>query len=232
MRKNTIRFDDPSILNIFTDASTSKINNDVTTISAGYATVNNGIIIDSNFKVINDASNNYGELYAILLGVNSALMFNKSYSIINLFSDSEISVRSLRKWIFNWELSKNRFFKSNGYQVLNQELIHMIVDTIILNNLVINFYSQLGHIDEHNKKQVGKLKWFISKENDIDKLSDDDCKKIAYYNSFVDDMTRTNLHQVIRDRTFNDSNFQKRDFPVSLKMNRTFLRQYRNLIHE
>ena len=90
-------------INCYTDASiTYDLEGSTYVASPGYCITIDGQIVESKNKVIYDATNSYGELYAIYMGVLALKKFGDQNRVLNLFSDSRISIMGLRSWIFNW----------------------------------------------------------------------------------------------------------------------------------
>lgn len=98
-------------------------------------------------------TNNSGEIAAILLAVIKAVEIRQSIdrSIgieFNIFSDSRISVCSMREWIFGWLNNRqgNILRKSDKSVVMNQGYIKSIYNMILIYNLRVKFYHQIGHV--------------------------------------------------------------------------------------
>ena len=101
-------------LNIFTDASIKQNKNGTFVASSAAIAVDinhiqNNYIIDSDYLVFN-ATNNLGELYAVYLGVLLALKYRNRYDVINIISDSQFSIFSLSRWIWNWRNNINNSY--------------------------------------------------------------------------------------------------------------------------
>lgn len=101
-----------------------------------------------------NGTNNSGEICALLIGVNSAIAIKESTGEpcrFNIFSDSIISIRGVREWIFGWiEAARangnNVFIGSSNKPVINQLYFKMIFNQILLHNLDVHFYHQNGHV--------------------------------------------------------------------------------------
>lgn len=106
------------------------------------------IVLQENYSIYHDCTNNMGELLSILNAIrlgHNILKFNKS-THLNIISDSKISIFGLRDWIFNW-INKSHggiLYGSSG-PVLNQRLILQIIYEIIMNGDFIRFYHVRGH---------------------------------------------------------------------------------------
>lgn len=227
MTNRNLQFEDS--INIFTDASLTKIDNEPI-ISSGYALVKDGIIERSDFSVFCNATNNYGELFAIYMGIKAAIDYKNIAKRINLFSDSRISVYSLREWIFKWRVVNNDFISGSGKRAENQDVIHMIIDSISMNNLPINIYCQRGHKNSDSNANVVQQRDYFYQENGI-YLPLETASKICYYNDFVDTMTRNNLLKLVNEKNFDTGKYNKKIFPLAMKIDNTFMGNYYRLIN-
>ena len=121
-------------LNIFTDASIYE-DGGIVYGCPGYCCVatdekGNNTIIDKGYTIIQDSSNNESELYAILMGVRKGAELRSQFNTVNLFSDSRISILTLKEWIFNWYKIKRKedlLINTSGKEVKNQNVILEIV---------------------------------------------------------------------------------------------------------
>ncbi len=189
------------ILNIFTDAS---YNNEKKKGCAGAICVNGNTIVETRLQVICDTTSNYCEMYAILMGIDLAVMHRKkNIRFINLFSDSNISLMSISGWLFRWIENARYSSKNNQYYLVNtenqpvknQDLIFAIVNTIINNNLEISLYHQYSHIKNTTGSLIKAKDHFVKRNNIINDIENNLIKKISYYNNLIDDITRQCLIQ-------------------------------------
>lgn len=125
-------------------------------------------ITDGIFVIQENATNNSGEIMAIRKAVEYAIHYqtinklNPEQLIINIFSDSKISLFGLREWCFNWENNQNEhgiLYGSGNNPVSNQEefknIIRMISDLSLYAK--IRFFHQRGHVkikDYLNTSQI------------------------------------------------------------------------------
>ena len=201
-----------SSINVFTDASITNVNGKSVSCS-GYVIVCNNQIIDAKYRIFYDSSNNYGEIYALYMGVYAAIEFayKTGYAYrINVLSDSQISIYGLRDWIFAWYKKLDGEYimvSSNGIPVSNQFIFKRIVKTIIYSKLPIHFYHQLGHMNNVSK-DIEKVITSFKKVNK-ESINDDIAEKIIYYNNFVDRFTRNNLLSVTKSLVFDINNYKK-----------------------
>lgn len=97
-------------------------------------------------------TNQRAELYAIykaLYKITKELEFD----IIEVYSDSEYSIKSLTVWIENWK--KNNWKTSNKKEVLNQDLIRKIDDILQKYPDMINFTHVRSHTGKTDKHSIG-----------------------------------------------------------------------------
>lgn len=185
----------PSVINIFTDASVKEKNTCPGCIVVRTLPSGNREVVSSAQYVIEQSTNNMGEISAIELGVMEALKYNGIFTI-NLFSDSKICIVGLREWVFNWynTMVNGVIYSSTGTPVANQDVIFRIMNTIVANNLNINLYHQKGHVPVDNQAKLEKaMKTF----NDSNKTNVTDMsliRQLSYYNNVVDNSTRLYLN--------------------------------------
>lgn len=190
----TIDFD--GSMNVFTDASVTTVNGKNVSCP-GYIIVRSNQIVEANFRIIYDSTNNYGEIYALYMGINAGieLAYKTGYTNrINIFSDSQISVYGLRDWIFAWyrKTDKNHMMiSSNKVPISNQFVYKRIVKTINCSKLPIHIYHQLSHMT-NSSKSVKKVMDTFKRVNKED-LDEEIAAKIISYNNFIDRFTRNNL---------------------------------------
>lgn len=215
-------------INIFTDASLVHYSGHTITCG-GYAVVKDGVIIDSNYRIINNSTSNYGELYAVLLGVQAAIKYKSLFKNINLYSDSMISIQSLRNWIFKWKKEGDMLFNSSGNYAENQDIITLIINVITLNQIPISLYMQRGHKNPSRRDDVLTQKEYFEKVNNVS-IDYETARKLCYYNAFIDDLTRTNLKKIVADNTFMDTKYNKKIIPFSVPLTAKLMGEYSNLI--
>lgn len=152
-----------------------------------------------------NGTNNSGEICALLLGVTSAIAVrNENYGEkcrFNIFSDSIISVRGVREWIFNWIENANMngnniFVNTSGKPVVNQFYFKVIFNQIILHNLEVYFYHQPGHVHSHYKKAAEEF--FKVNGIPIIRLGLS-IEEISTFNNYVDGRTRDILRNFINN---------------------------------
>ena len=141
-------------MNIFTDASITKTIYNETIGCAGAICLEDNNIC--KYEILRDATNNVSEITAIKLAVELAIAYKNLYPIINIWSDSQLSIYGLTTWIKPWMNNReNNIMKnSSGQDVKNQHVFLCIIKMIIDNNLNINFYHIKGHVNPKDIKSV------------------------------------------------------------------------------
>lgn len=199
-------------LNIFTDASIYKDSNGYTISSPGalcvYTQCATTYVLEKDIderNIIDNSTNNEGEISAIALGVYLAIKYTSKYKHINLFSDSNICIQGLTDWIFNWvkNMDNGIMMNSSGTPVANQSIIASIVNTIIEQKLEINMFHQKGHVKIENQNSLNKAnKDFITTNKLNGKVDEDIIKCISFYNDIVDNETRDLLMSYVNSGCF------------------------------
>ena len=124
------------------------------------------IILNENYTIYHNCTNNMGELLAILNAIrlgHTLLNLTGVQTHLNIISDSRISIFGLRDWIFNWIFNiKDGIMYGSSGPVLNQRIIIQIIYEIIQNNDMIRFYHIRGHQKSNNTSAFTQS---FSKEN-------------------------------------------------------------------
>ena len=223
-------------LNVFSDASITTINGHYTSC-AGYIIVYKDKIVETNHRIIYDSTNNYGEIYGILMAVEASIRKAndiKYVSRINIFSDSQISVLGLREWIFKWYKRLNKFncmISDRNVEISNQEVFAKIVNTIIDNGMPLHLYHQLGHKSFNSDKDVKAIKTSFEKVNN-EIISDTLAQKLCWYNNIIDKFTRDSLLAVTKSLTFDIKNYQKDIIEVTRVLDDSCMEEYAKLIYK
>lgn len=147
-----------------------------------------------------NGTNNSGEICGILQGVLVAIEIKRQSPEpcrFNIFSDSIISIRGVREWMFHWiynaNANRNNMLMSySGTPVANQLYFKIIFNNIILNNIELYFYHQKGHV-EGKYQSVANL---FEKNNGISLMRLGLTPEyISTFNNYVDGRTRDILRQ-------------------------------------
>lgn len=225
-------------INVFTDGSV--ITNPITNETIGcpgsliVKTDNdNSEVIDTNFIIIRNATNNITELYAILLGLYSVvyLDLHKKYNI-NLFSDSQLCINSLRTWIFNWvnNMHDNVMYGSAGTPVSNQQIISHIISFIYTNEIKINLYHQKGHVTSTKDSIKNACSVFMT-SNKLFNVDERFIIKISDFNNEIDILTKRELIQFSTYPEYN-IRYKKECNPMKFDIKGVDMKLYGNLINK
>ena len=122
-------FRQPYVLNIFCDASL-RHRGEATDICYGSIAVNKDNIIDSIYRVNTDSTNNRGEAMALLAGLYLAIKYRNTYSVINIFSDSQVSIFNVRDRYIDWRFVDGDYYIKSGGVLSNQDVYTQILYTI------------------------------------------------------------------------------------------------------
>ena len=193
-------------LNIFTDASITRINNYYQTDSnyfiscPGCVSLIREEVVDLKYDILKDCTNNRGEIYAILLAINSIvklLPLHPEIQTINIYSDSKISVYGLREWIFKWTVEDNQLINSSGKSVANQDIFLPIIYSIMQLQLNVSIFHLNGHVSYDSPKQRYDFITSFRENNLIPNfLSNDLVDILINYNNYIDKFTRDQLTEI------------------------------------
>lgn len=193
----------PGVLNIFTDSGFDKDTYNMYVSFPGFVavTTKEGVdyVIGDGVKQIENSTSNNGEINAISMGIDFAIQNKDKYEYINLFSDSQYCVNSLREWIFKWlNCKKKKYNEDTGAEYIdlcnstkssveNQSEFLTVIKKIIDNNLNICIYHVKGHVSNTPKDlQMAHSLFCKSNYFDPNLISLDDIGYISYYNDMVD----------------------------------------------
>lgn len=184
----------PETLNIFTDASLKGSPTDNVVCSGAIAVTSYSEVIDSEYLLLTNVSNNFGELSAIKLAVNVAYR-HQEYSTINIISDSLISVKGLVDWIKIWIVNRKGevLYSASHKPVINQDIYLQIINSLIdLPINEINICHTLGHMRACNLEDQGRIIDTFKKFNNK-VIGREEAAYLATYNNLVDKETRVKL---------------------------------------
>ena len=153
--------------------------------------------INRECAILSNTTNNESEIYAIKMGIYEARRLRSLYGeniIINIFSDSQISINGLRSWIFNWvnNIKDGIFIGSSGLPVKNQNIFIQIIDAILKYNIKVNLFHVRGHMNNVNCTED-----FIHSFRTVNHaiINPIIAKPLMEYNDMVDKYTRKILYQ-------------------------------------
>ena len=240
MKLNDLNFKDifnQSTLNIFTDASIKTLEDGTVLSSPGAVCIitddnENTYILEEDFNfshIMIGSTNNDGEIRAVALGVYFAIKYKDMYENINLFSDSNICIQGLTKWIYGWVRcrdSNNRLYNSSGKEVANQDMIASLVNTIIEKKLDMSFYHQKGHVKNSPESYEKCFDDFLVTNNLNCNLDMDIITCISTYNNYVDIKTKDALNEFISIYY----NIEKTITPIRFTVKNEQIGEYKKLI--
>lgn len=178
------------MINIFTDASIiSTIYNETVGCAGAICMEDNTL---NKYEIIRDSTNNISEITAIKLAIDLAIENNLSE--INIWSDSQLSIFGLTKWIKSWISNMDNYIlkNSSGDSVKNQQIFLSIIKTIIDKNLRVNFYHIKGHANQNSIKSINNAVSVFYKSNNI-RISRDKIYNAIIMNNKIDKETRNML---------------------------------------
>ena len=189
------------ILEICTDASICTFANGRTFGCAGALCITT---LEEDYLVSQDTTNNRSELLAVYLGLKLGKRImdkNPNYKSIIIYSDSQLAIFGLTKWMPGWMKtmdSNGIIYGSNGKPVKNQELFMCILSFITANKLKVAFKHCSGHVRYTSTKMLKLANDAYYKSNG-EYLRPEDIYKIAFYNDIVDNKTRNYLQSINPD---------------------------------
>lgn len=145
------------IINVYTDGSLKRKGK---MIKAGYGIYFHDIDLENVSKPFNNEKKhgnitiNRAELYAIHQAILRVLHSYK-FEELNIYSDSNYSVKSLTEWIYNWK--KNNWKNSKKNDVENQDLIKKIDKYINMCNDKLNCKINIKWIKAHNNNKFNDI---------------------------------------------------------------------------
>lgn len=223
----------PNILNIFCDASIVSHNGETIGCPGAIVVQSRGeelYISDSKFEILRNSTNNKSELTAIFLALQLALKYKNQYPIINIFSDSKISVFGLKEWIFSWYKTMKEdgiMYSSSGREVANQDIIKKIINFVVYNDLHFNLLHQKGHITNSTDKMIKRSQLTFIRSNNISIDRDLDII-INEYNNAIDNQTRTMLKESVNEITDSISTVK----PIRNEITIDTIKKYRTQINK
>jgi ribonuclease HI len=193
-------------LNIFTDAS-------IKSVPRGYdgcygaIAVYNDTIIDEIYRVNSGTTNNNAEIKGVRAGVYLALKYQHTFKMINIFSDSQISIFGIRDRIASWvyDAEKDCLVGKQGQVIANQDVYLEIVYLMIQHNLRVNFLHQKGHVTNHINS-IREAQHVFENSNLIRGTVDLNLIRfISRWNSIVDVESRDRLLHCNHDMLYKDA---------------------------
>lgn len=182
-------------LNCFSDASMKKTEKGgpLATCAGSIAVCKDNIISDL-CTITSECTVPAAELRGIRNSLTIALANRNNFRVINLFSDSQISVFAIRDFIHKWRYDFNaKCYYLGNNPVKNQEIIIeclILLDELQKTNFV-NIFHQSGHV----KNSIDDIRHSIEvfkKSNSINcKVDYNFARYISTWNNYIDDKTRS-----------------------------------------
>ena len=142
-------------IDIFTDGSCIKKINQIPKCGYGVYFPNKELSDISKPFTVGEPTNQRAELYAIYKGIKKVVL-NFEIEQLNIYTDSEYSIKSLTIWINNWK--QNNWKNANKKEVANQDLIKKI--DIYLQKYIgkIFFHHVRSHTGKKDYASIGNSK--------------------------------------------------------------------------
>ena len=200
-------------LNIFSDASMRKHGSKQLDSCYGSVAVCKDNILDELFKINTDCTVPAAELRGIRLSLDLAFKYRYMFPVINIFSDSQISVMSIREYFYKWvyDINTNQYYtgtiKRMGSPAKNQHLILECVQMVELLRLtnVVNIYHQKGHIGNELNEMIDAINVFKRENHIKGKIDYNLIRYISTYNNYVDNRSRSIIRRTnIYDNVYRD----------------------------
>lgn len=192
------QFYNPYTLNIFCDASiTGKYGNQ--TGCYGVVAVVRDEIVDSFYRLSSNTTNNESELKGLRAAIGMANKYKNSFKNINIFCDSQISIFSLRDYIYKWKYNPytGLLYGTAGKPIANQNIIieshNLLLNTCMSSNALIRLFHQSGHIDNKYDKLKEAALVFTKSNNVRGSVDLNFIRYISTYNNYVDQTSRSLL---------------------------------------
>lgn len=199
-------FVNPNVINIFTDASMMPTDGTQPVPGCygfltmhGETEINHGVYVDT-YSTVNRA-----EIKGIKCAVMEAIRLRSIgfRGMINIFSDSQISVLGIRERIFGWFNNGSYLENKSGEKVANQSEYIEILQLIIQYNPYVNFYHMKGHVNIHDSQLVFKASSTFRRSNmhpdtPVKNIDLDFIKFISKCNNEIDNRTRWHLRNQVR----------------------------------
>lgn len=184
----------PYTFNIFTDAS---ILNRKKYYDGCYGAiaVYDDQVIDSYYRIASETTNNNSEIKGLRAGVFLALKYKPLYRVINIFSDSQISVFGIRDRLLYWSVDQitQQFKGKSGDPISSQDIFVEIVYLMLQYDLRVNFIHQKGHV-KNDIRSLREAEHVFRTSNGIrGRIDLNMIRFISKWNDIVDTSSRSTL---------------------------------------
>lgn len=200
-----VQIKNPNTLNIFTDASITKRPYGYDGCYSALAVVEESLL-DNIIRVSSDSTNNNSEIKGILAGVNLAIKYQHIFPVINIFSDSQLSIFGIRdrlvKW--DWDIINQKLYTKSDTPVQSQDIYLELAYLILQYNLNVNFFHQKGHVTNKNNDLV-KAKYVFEVSNGFTRVDINIIRYISRWNDIADNISRETLLKTSKNLSFKDA---------------------------
>lgn len=181
----------PSTLNIFTDASIVNRGKYYDGCYGAIAVFDDQII-DQYYRVASETTNNNSEIKGLRAGVFLALKHKYQFNIINIFSDSQISIFGIRDRLLYWSVDQitQQFKGKSGDPISSQDVFVEIVYLMLQYNIKINFIHQKGHVQNDINSLRGAEHVFRTSNGIRGRIDLNMIRFISKWNDMVDNTSR------------------------------------------
>lgn len=188
-------FTKSEILNIFCDASIRARGQQKDGCYGAVAVVNGNTILMEDYRIASNTTNNNAEIKGVRLAVSMAAFYRDKFPIINIFSDSQISILGIRDRYDTWKCGSDGLLRGSvGEPIKSQEVFIEIRKMMEEADLKVNFWHQKGHVKNtfsnlENARHVFMASNGIRRGIDINLI-----RFISDYNNHVDSRSRSILY--------------------------------------
>lgn len=189
----------PDILNLFSDASMKRRGSSFSSCYGSVA-VTGDQVIEDYIRIQSDTTVPAAELRGIRCSLILALKYKDYFREINLFSDSQLNIFTLREYIYNYkyDAEHNTYHAKTSKHNASASNIELILECFDLlqrlrKDKLVNLYHQSGHV-QNGYQEILKAAMTFKKSNNIRGTVDFDIiRYISIYNNFIDNKTRSYL---------------------------------------
>lgn len=183
------------ILNIFCDASIRQRGKIKDGCYGAIAVNENETIINSIYRICSNTTNNNAEIKGIRAAISLAVMYKNDFPIINIFSDSQISILGIRDRYQTWKCGQDGLLRGyTGEPIKSQEIYIEINNMIDDYNLRVNFWHQKGHVKNTYDSLKEAKHVFIASNGIRQSIDINLIRFISNYNNIVDQTSRSILY--------------------------------------
>lgn len=198
----------PDTLNVFSDASMRARSKNVLDTCYGSVAVNKDTIIDEKFRLSSESTVPAAEIRGIRCSLSLALQYRDKYKVINIFSDSQVALFSLRDYVYGWKYkSDGHIYNKSAKMVKNEELFvecFQLLQELRKTNIV-NLYHQPGHIENGLENLRYGISVFKKSNGILGTVDYNTIRYISLYNNYVDSKSRSFIRGInIYENTFCD----------------------------